>query len=293
MLLNSRYHVLVYPFYKKPDCVLGLEPNTSIVKNAEKHLAKDFVVNLDIKNFFESIHIGRIIGLFEKVLNVNHSIAVLLSQLVTVDGKLVTGSPCSPLLADMVFFKTDYKIKNYIKNKDISYTRYADDITFSFENIGNIKAFFEGYHSKALNRNLIELFSKAGFEINDSKIRIQNKNMHQQVTGIKVNKDKNLSNYFLYGIKWQLRLATKYGVESVSQQMFPEMDKDKAIKKWKNVICGKISYTGMVKGKTNKSYITFATTFNNLFGNRYFKVFTDKKDIISKKSVVFIQLISI
>jgi RNA-directed DNA polymerase len=91
------------------------------------------VLNLDLQNFFPSLHFGRVRGFF---LNNNYfklaePVATILAQIACNDGALPQGSPCSPILSELLTHFLDMRLVRVAARNKCSYTRYADDITFS------------------------------------------------------------------------------------------------------------------------------------------------------------------
>jgi len=90
---------------------MGFTKKRGIKSNAEAHLKRNkYIVHIDIKDFFPTITKKRIIGLAKSVFNFDYSAALLFSNLVTVNDHLPQGSPCSPILANMVFKRLDKEI---------------------------------------------------------------------------------------------------------------------------------------------------------------------------------------
>lgn len=278
-------------YYKKPSCVLGMEKGTSVVMNASKHVKKDYVVNFDIKDFYESIHIGRIIAMLKKLTGLDKELSTVVAQLLTCNKVLPTGAPTSPLVADMIFYRADYMILKYIENKDIRYTRYADDITFSFKDKKYLDLFFDNTSTKTINKAFESIFEKNGFKLNNEKIRIQTKNMHQEVTGIKVNNELNLSRRYYSNLRYQLRCANKYGLKNYLEKLTGNASADKTIDKWKKKIEGKISYYGMVRGKDNSRYKHLCSLYNSCINARRETIFVTNFEEARDKGTLFINAV--
>jgi len=110
---------------------MGFEEGRSIVDNAAPHVGRAVVIRMDIVDFFPSITAERVEWYFRRV-GWNAEAATLLAQLVTHDGGLPQGAPTSPRLSNLVNFYMDVQLARFAAKRKGVYTRYADDITFSF-----------------------------------------------------------------------------------------------------------------------------------------------------------------
>lgn len=162
----------------------GFERNKSIITNAKIHRNKRYVVNLDLDNFFDTFHIGRVIGYFEKnrYFSFPHEVAATIGQLTCYQGKLPQGAPSSPIITNLICQILDFRLLRVAKKFKMDYTRYADDLTFST----NYKEFLN-YQNEFLLA-IAAVINQAGFTINEKKTRIQYCDSRQEVTGVVVNK---------------------------------------------------------------------------------------------------------
>ena len=168
----------------KPNISHAFEEGKSIITNAKIHRNKRIVINVDLSDFFDSIHIGRVCGFFEKNkhFNLPHEPAITIAQLACYQGKLPQGAPTSPIITNLVCQVLDKHLLSFAKRYRLDYTRYADDITFST----NDKAFLETWDS--FYAELEKMIRKAGFSLNEKKTRITYRDSKQVVTGLVVNK---------------------------------------------------------------------------------------------------------
>jgi len=125
----------------------GFIKEKSIITNAKKHIGKKFVLNIDLQDFFPSVHFGRIKGLLQsEPFSLNNNAAASIANLCCYKGKLPQGSPTSPILTNLICLRLDKQLNRFARENNLTYTRYADDITFSCnedifpENFGKIIA---------------------------------------------------------------------------------------------------------------------------------------------------------
>lgn len=166
----------------------GFEKNKGIITNAEIHRNKFFVINMDIKDFFESFHFGRVKGFFNKnkAFKMSNEVAIIISQITCLNGKLPQGAPTSPIITNLICNILDMRILSVCRKYKLDYSRYADDLTFSTNNKGFIKNKDDFYDN--INKE-IENF---GLLINKKKTRIEYSDSRQVVTGLTVNKKINV-----------------------------------------------------------------------------------------------------
>lgn len=181
----------------------GFEKGRSIFTNAWEHKNRRYVLNIDIENFFPSINFGRIRGFF--ISNRDYALpvkaATLIAQIACFEGKLPQGSPCSPIIANLIAHLLDVRMVRLAKAYKCMYSRYADDLTFSTNQMkfpSNIAEELEGYPgSWVLSRSILKEIARTGFSINHQKTRMQSRPSRQLVTGLVVNEKVNIrSEYY-------------------------------------------------------------------------------------------------
>lgn len=181
-------------------CVLahGFKPRLSISTNAAKHRNRRWVFNADIEGFFPSINFGRIYGFFQKNKHygLSKSAATIIAQIACHENQLPQGSPCSPVLSNIICHILDIHLNDLAWRHNCTYTRYADDLTFST----NEKAFpvaIAKRNSGSLNdwapgKGLLNALKSSGFTLNPKKTRMQYLQSRQEVTGLVVNEKVNV-----------------------------------------------------------------------------------------------------
>ena len=198
----------------------------SIATNAEKHVAKDVVINIDLENFFPSITFGRVKGVFIN-LGYSESISTILAaicteadqEIVSLDGEkfyvdkgkpcLPQGAPTSPALSNLICRKLDRRMNDVTRVLGFNYTRYADDLTFSGDHIDDIKI-------KKIFWRINGILKDENFTLNKSKTRIMRKHRKQEVTGIVVNQKLSVDRKTIRKFRALLHQMDKQGIEGKS-----------------------------------------------------------------------------
>lgn len=190
---------------KQPSLSHGFVRERSIITNAMMHIGKKHVLNIDLKDFFDSFNFGRVRGFFIKNTNfhLDPDIATVIAQIACYGNKLPQGSPCSPVITNLITHSLDITLSSLARKYKCTYTRYADDITFSTREaefpFQIMRQDSSGYIAGKRLRREVE---RAGFAINSNKTRIQFKNSRQDVTGLVVNKKPNTKKEY-----WRLARA--------------------------------------------------------------------------------------
>ncbi len=220
-LKNAQYWILENVLYKMDthNMAHGFVPEKSIITNAKPHLGKDFIVNIDLQNFFPTITYKRIKGMFRS-LGYSEQISIIFSLLcsepeidkIELDGEiyyvakgerfLPQGAPTSPAITNIICNKMDRRMEGMANKYGFTYSRYADDMTFSKEEEDN-----NGFKKILGNaRNIVE---DENFKIHPKKIHIMRKGSKKIVTGIVVNEKLSVPRKKLKRFRSVLHLVEK------------------------------------------------------------------------------------
>ncbi|AGH95822.1 retron Ec67 family RNA-directed DNA polymerase/endonuclease [Pseudobdellovibrio exovorus] len=168
----------------------AFKQNLSIATNAEQHLKKKYVLNLDLEDFFGSINFGRVRGFFikDKQFKLDPVVATHIANIICHMDKLPQGSPCSPVMSNLIGRLLDRHLLRLANRRGCFYTRYADDLTFSFNGpkFPTEIAILE-QDQWVIGDALTEVIEKSGFKIKKSKVRMHYRTSRQMVTGLVVN----------------------------------------------------------------------------------------------------------
>ena len=148
-----------------------------LVQCAERHRNNLYILKMDLKNFYPSIHREKVFNQFLQI-GYNTYAANLLTNICTLHGSLPQGAVSSAYLANLVSYRMDTRIAGYCNKRDITYTRYADDLTFSCDN-------------RDVLRNIYGMIKKIvedeGFNVNSKKTQFLTPKIHKKIVGVTVN----------------------------------------------------------------------------------------------------------
>lgn len=162
-------------------CVTGFRPGYSIASNAACHVGQAVVVRMDIRDFFGTTSARRI-GRYFRRIGWNRKAAKLLVRLCTHEGALPQGAPTSPALSNMVNYRMDVRLNALAEKFGAVYTRYADDLTFSFPVDEHNACEAVIYFTKRIVRD------EGDYRLHQrKKLRIRRRHEQQNVTGLVVN----------------------------------------------------------------------------------------------------------
>lgn len=179
--------------YKVPvsDFCFGFVKNKSIKDNATPHIKSNTIIKIDIKNFFKSTTVDHVTSVLPNI-GIKESFSIyLFKKICTKDFSLPQGAPTSPMLANICFLTVDREIAEYCEKNSVTYTRYADDLTFSGSNLPIKKLI--AIVSRILNRH--------GYEVQKNKTKVMHKGSRQTVTGIIVNDKISVSRHLRRNIR--------------------------------------------------------------------------------------------
>jgi hypothetical protein len=250
------------------DSANGFIKGRSIISNAEKHIGKELILNLDLYRYFDTITENRVYGILKKLgytEKLSFDMARLLCRQPTnsywrdvkkenrfkkkfIKSKpaiIPQGAPTSPVISNIIANKLDESFSKYALICNLEYTRYADDITFS----GNRKDML----SLSVIKNIIR---QQGFTINIKKTKYVDHYKKQTVTGLTVNNGVFVNKEIINLIKQELYYCLKYGYKN---HLEFKRNKGFPIKTgYKDWLLGIISFIYSVeKGKGEKFYSMF------------------------------------
>lgn len=189
-------------------CAHGYVPGKSIFTNAQAHLNTRTLLKMDLKDFFPSVGIGWVVNFFSS-LRYAGNVSYFLAALCCNNGRLVQGASTSPYLTNILLRGLDERLLQLSLRHGLSYTRYADDLTFSG---AYISTNFLGFVSS--------IVSSYGLLVNDSKTRLLIDKNKKIVTGLSVSgPELRITRELRRSIKKDVFYIGKYGFLSHVSQM--------------------------------------------------------------------------
>lgn len=155
----------------------GDRKGSPLVYCAEKHKNNLYVFKLDLKDFYPSIKREKVYYAFANI-GYNADVSNLLTNICVVDDELPQGAITSPYLANLICRKLDLRIAGYCNKRNIVYTRYADDLTFSCDDRELLRKIY------GMVKKIVE---DEGFCLNQKKTVFMTPKSHKVVLGVTIN----------------------------------------------------------------------------------------------------------
>jgi RNA-directed DNA polymerase len=215
----------------------GFTRGRSVLSHAALHVGQPGVLRLDLRDFFATVTAGRIYGIF-RTIGYDEPVAHALTGLCTNvmprmawealppahDSELVwrrswlrrrliaphlpQGAPTSPALANLAAFGLDRRLTGLAGAFGLTYSRYADDLTFSGSGL-------TGARSRAIAQLVARIASNEGFSINAAKSNLRTAARRQTVTGVVVNAHPNVARTEYDRLRATLHRAAVHGPGAV------------------------------------------------------------------------------
>lgn len=284
-------------YYDQNDHACGFIPGKSIVDGAERHANQHYVLNIDLKDFFDSVEYHQVRALFTAApFNLpdtkEHStpaniLAALCCQTKMVErvingevrkvSRFVTpqGAPTSPMLTNLVCRSLDKRLTGLARQFGAQYSRYADDITFSHSK--NI--FRDGSVFRQQMETIVS--GTRNLRINSEKTRLQGRHYRQEVTGLTVNEKVNVSRRYIQDLKKWIYFMERYGVKRANVFYQAAYMKEKGHIKQTYpgiafVMRGKLEFLKMVRGAEDPLYKKLSERLHNAPASKIAKLTSAK-----------------
>jgi retron-type reverse transcriptase len=259
--------------YRRRNPVHGFVAERSIKTNAQAHLRRRFVINIDIEDFFPTITQNRVEGMLSS-LGIDARVAEIIANICCNNRHLPQGAPSSPLLSNMICFRLDKELMGIAKETRCIYTRYADDITLSSHQ-PPVALFETGlppagrFSPDLLAPKLRDVFQQNGFSLNPGKSHYADRQSRRIVTGLKVNELLNVDRRYVRNIRAALHSIETLGLEDAEKKF---REKHNGRSSLYAHLRGKISFLAHIKGQSDPVVRSITLRFNKCFPKRSIKV---------------------
>ena len=248
----ARLHKRLKDFFDKEvlrphPAVHGFVRKRGHYSNACQHLNANAILTIDLADYFESITSIEVETTLRDF-GATKEVARAITNVCSYNKVLATGFSTSPVISNMFFLKLDNLLSNFADDAGLVYTRYADDLTFSGDEVGDdhLEQITEILHHKRL-------------KVNRKKLRFQRRGKPQVVTGYVVAHPDHprLSRYFKRRLRQDLYYAEKFGIEHQAEVL--NIEPEDLIEKLK----GQINY---LMGSERESALSLRKKYANLLG---------------------------
>ena len=173
-------------------CATAYKKGASIRYNASMHASSHFTLRMDFRDFFPSFREGGIRCYFDSMnramnLDLSEKDVSFVCLVVTQHGRLTIGAPSSPLLTNAMMFDFDTAVSAFVHERNLIYTRYADDIFISSERPNGLDGVFEEVVRQARALENVRL------KINRKKTAYLSRRVRRSITGLVVTPDGRVS----------------------------------------------------------------------------------------------------
>ncbi len=219
------------------DAAHGFVPGRSVRTHAALHTGRALVLRLDLEDFFACVSAARVFAIFRTAgypEAVAHALTALTTNVVPRDAwhavrapdprayrlgrRLATphlpqGAPTSPALASLAAFRLDARLNGLARATGTTYSRYADDLTFSGDRppVG------------LLIGATTEIARAEGFRIGAAKTRVRSRAARQLVAGVVVNEHLNVPRREYDRLKALLHDAASHGPQAANRAGVPDL----------------------------------------------------------------------
>ena len=251
------------------DSCKGFRKGISIYDNAQPHEKADLLLKVDLLKYYDTITERRVFGVFADMGYVKN-LAVVLAKLTTsyhrrqywknIPDKelsqmgykdfspppvLPQGAPSSPAIANIVANVMDKRFSKLSEKLGFSYTRYADDLTFSIKGEGRLPSL----------KFIREIISEERFCVNDNKIKFYKRGVKQYVTGLTIDNGINVSKKYRKEIASHIYFCKKFGVENHLKKITKKDDKPRGILIFHDWLFGHICFIQSINKKAGQKLL--------------------------------------
>lgn len=205
--VQKRVHQLLFRL-QRPEWLISGERGKSYIDNAVTHQKSKYVFTTDIRSFYSNTKREYVYRFFVDEMMMSRDTAKIMSDILTYNKSVPTGSPASQLIAYYAYRNMFQDIQTFAqKVHGCIFTLYVDDMTFSKET---------PFNKDQLKQGIDIILRRYGHRPKYCKTRYYSKNQNKLITGVVLSKKQTLliSNSLQQKIKTDSLLVLEKGSES-------------------------------------------------------------------------------
>lgn len=175
---------------------------------ANKHTGQQVVLNVDIQDFFPSVHSGRVCSFWESV-GYEPAAARLLTLLTTCNNQLPQGAVTSPGLGNQILQGLHRRL-GFAADFGLNCGGLGDEVSIS----GRLRA-------KRFRSLVLKILRQEGFKVNPEKVKVMHQHERQEIAGIVVNRKPTLGRSAYRNLSAIIYNCIKYGPQSQNREGHP------------------------------------------------------------------------
>lgn len=224
----------------------------NLANHARNHLNATTMLNVDLKDFFHQVKSKRIAHfLSTHPYNLVKDVVNIITKLVVLQDRLPMGAPTSPILSNICASELDQTLERFCNKQHITYTRFADDLTFS-SNKNNI--------NPDTQKKLFEIIESNNFLMNTTKIKRFGPNDKKVVCNLVVTNDVEIPQDYFIALKKDI---ARYKKAKEIQLIANYLSRVDWIQKFKKRIEGRINFIGQIYGYDSPTFYNYNQLFKN------------------------------
>lgn len=246
---------------RKFRCANGFVEGRSIKSNALPHVKHDYLLKLDIKDFFPSIKENLVFDRCFGDALYPESVKTLITKLVCLNGSLPQGAPTSPIVSNIVMSSFDSAIVEFCSENNLSYTRYADDLAVSSNKLFD--------HKKVIQFVKNKLFELNHMSLNMKKIVFAHNGQRKEICGVVVNEKAQVSKAYRDAIRQEMHFINKKGFQDHVNYLYynKKIDRQYSLKEYAQILLGKVNFVLHID-KDNKEFIAYRKQLEEWTGKK-------------------------
>lgn len=250
----NRYLQSVY-FFEKSNAAYGFilgvkndDDRRNVLTNAQKHCNQPYLLNIDLKDFFHAVNRETVLQIFTgPPFNFKRQVPELLADLVTYQGRLPMGSPTSPVLSNFACRPLDEALVLMSTDLLWTYTRYADDLSFSSKR----------YINAEMVNTIIAEIKKTGFAVNARKIKNYGPDDPKIITGLLVSDKVTLAPDYIPQLRREIeQLADIFRAQNEQGELHT-----KWVDQFRQQVRGRLNFAGFILKRNDETYMELRDAF--------------------------------